>query len=75
MTLWFRGLALAAITLLMLGLHLVRLRSLRQRNAVLEQLEGQREQALARAARGGYSVALLYIDLDRFKEVNDTMPP
>ncbi len=30
------------------------------------------QQALARAARGGYSVALLYIDLDRFKEVNDT---
>jgi signal transduction histidine kinase/ligand-binding sensor domain-containing protein len=49
MTLWFRGLALAAIAMLMLGLHIVRLRSLRQRNAVLEQLESQREQALARA--------------------------
>ena len=38
MTLWFRALALAAIALLALGLHVTRLRSLRQRNAVLEQL-------------------------------------
>ncbi len=30
------------------------------------------QQALARAARNGHNVALLYIDLDRFKEVNDT---
>ena len=30
------------------------------------------QQALARAVRGGHSVALLYLDLDRFKEVNDT---
>jgi signal transduction histidine kinase len=51
MTLWFRGLALAAVAALALALHLVRLRSLRRRNAVLEQLEEQREQALARARR------------------------
>ncbi len=56
MTLWFRVLALAAIALLALGLHVARLRSLRQRNAVLEELEGQREQALARA---GHSQAEL----------------
>ncbi len=30
------------------------------------------QQALARAARSGTSVALLYLDMDRFKEVNDT---
>src|SRR6185295_15997137 len=30
------------------------------------------QQALSRAARGGTSVALLYLDMDRFKEVNDT---
>ncbi|MFT3906927.1 MAG: EAL domain-containing protein [Steroidobacteraceae bacterium] len=30
------------------------------------------QQALARALRGGYGVALLYIDMDKFKEVNDT---
>jgi len=37
--------------LLALGVHLARLRSLRQRNAVLEQLQLQREQALADARR------------------------
>lgn len=30
------------------------------------------QQALARAARSGTSVALLYLDMDHFKEVNDT---
>ncbi len=51
MTAWFRGLALAAVVLLALGVHLVRLRSLRARNAVLERLQSQREQALADARR------------------------
>jgi len=51
MTLWFRGLLLAAVAALVLALHLARLRSLRLRNAVLEQLEAQREQALERARR------------------------
>jgi len=51
MTTWFRGLALAAAVLLALGVHLVRLRSLRARNAVLERLQSQREQALADARR------------------------
>jgi len=30
------------------------------------------QQAIARAHRGGTGVALLYLDLDRFKDVNDT---
>jgi diguanylate cyclase (GGDEF)-like protein/PAS domain S-box-containing protein len=30
------------------------------------------QQAIARALRSGYGVALLYIDMDKFKEVNDT---
>ena len=51
MTLWFRGLVLAAVAALVLALHLARLRSLRLRNAVLERLEAQREQALERARR------------------------
>jgi signal transduction histidine kinase/ligand-binding sensor domain-containing protein len=51
MTLWFRGLALAAVVLLALTVHLVRLRSLRSRNRVLEQLQLQREQALADVRR------------------------
>jgi len=63
MTLWFRALALAAIAMLMLGLHIVRLRSLRQRNAALEQLEGQREQALARARRSQAELEEAYAGL------------
>ncbi|NJD30410.1 MAG: hypothetical protein FIB04_00780 [Gammaproteobacteria bacterium] len=38
MTAWFRGLALAAAVLLALGVHVVRLRSLRERNSMLRQL-------------------------------------
>jgi diguanylate cyclase (GGDEF)-like protein/PAS domain S-box-containing protein len=30
------------------------------------------QQAIARALKGGTSLALLYLDMDRFKEVNDT---
>ena len=30
------------------------------------------QQAIARALRGGHAIALLYLDMDRFKEVNDT---
>jgi diguanylate cyclase (GGDEF)-like protein/PAS domain S-box-containing protein len=30
------------------------------------------QQAIARGLRGGHVVALLYLDLDRFKEINDT---
>jgi len=63
MTLWFRALALAAIAMLILGLHLVRLRSLRQRNAALEHLEGQREQALARARRSQAELEEAYAGL------------
>ena len=63
MTLWFRALALTAFVLLLLGWHLVRLRALRRRNAVLEQLEGQREQALARAHRSQAELEEAYAGL------------
>ena len=36
------------------------------------QFQHSLQQAIARARRSGRSLALLYIDLDRFKEVNDT---
>ena len=36
------------------------------------QFQHQLQQAIARARRGHRSLALLYLDLDRFKEVNDT---
>jgi signal transduction histidine kinase len=49
MTPWFRGLAIVTAVLLAIGIHLIRLRSLRERNAVLERLQLQREQALADA--------------------------
>jgi signal transduction histidine kinase len=45
MTNWFRGLALAAAVLLALVLHVVRLRSLRERNAMLRQLTVRLESA------------------------------
>ncbi len=45
------------------------LTGLPNRRALTEQLD----LALARARRGGLAVALLSIDLDRFKEVNDTL--
>ncbi len=35
-------------------------------------LEDRLERALAHAARGGHKVAVVLLDLDRFKEVNDT---
>jgi signal transduction histidine kinase len=45
MTTWFRGLALAVAVLLALGVHLVRLRSLRGRNALLRQLAARLQSA------------------------------
>jgi signal transduction histidine kinase len=62
-TTWFRVLAIAAIVLLALGLHLTRLRSLRLRNAVLEQLQQQREQAFAQAERSQRELEEAYAGL------------
>ena len=45
------------------------LTGLANRSAFLERLEG----AIARADRQGSGVAVLYLDLDRFKEVNDAL--
>ncbi len=45
------------------------LTGLANRAAFLERLEG----AIARADREGLGVAVLYLDLDRFKEVNDSL--
>ena len=36
-------------------------------------LTEQLDQAIARAARSGNKAALLYLDLDKFKEVNDML--
>ena len=47
MTTWFRGLAVVAALLLAFALHRVRLRSLRERNVVLERLQDEREEAHA----------------------------
>ena len=45
------------------------LTGLANRTSFLERLEG----AIARADREGSGVAILYLDLDRFKEVNDSL--
>jgi signal transduction histidine kinase/ligand-binding sensor domain-containing protein len=66
MTPWFRGLALAAVALLALAIHAARLRTLRARNAVLEQLQSQREQALADARRSQAELAEAYAGLQQF---------
>ena len=50
-TRWFRALAIAAIVLLAVALHLLRLRGLRRRNAALVRLEQERMEALERANR------------------------
>jgi signal transduction histidine kinase/ligand-binding sensor domain-containing protein len=49
MTAWFRALAAISLILLALGVHSARMRTLKSRNAVLENLEQQRERALERA--------------------------
>jgi signal transduction histidine kinase/streptogramin lyase len=48
---WFRAFALGATVLLLVTLHLLRLRGLRRRNAALMLLQRQREEALERANR------------------------
>ena len=62
-TTWFRVLAFSAVVLLALGLHLTRLRSLRRRNVVLEQLQRQREHALAQAERSQRELEEAYAGL------------
>lgn len=49
--------------------HFDRLTNLPNRQYFQEQLDA----ALGRASRGGYKVALYFIDLDNFKTVNDTL--
>jgi signal transduction histidine kinase/ligand-binding sensor domain-containing protein len=49
MTPWFRAAAAVSLLLLAVGLHLARMHTLESRNAVLENLEQQRERALERA--------------------------
>ncbi len=63
MTAWFRGLALVLVVLLGLGVPLLRLRSLRARNAVLERLQLQREQALGDARRSQAELEVAYAGL------------
>ena len=62
-TTWFRVLAFSTVVLLALGLHLTRLRALRRRNAVLEQLQRQREHALAQAERSQRELEEAYAGL------------
>jgi signal transduction histidine kinase len=63
MTPWFRALAAALVVLLVLGVHRARLRSLRRRNARLERLKRQREQALERAGHSQRELEEAYAGL------------
>ena len=49
MTSWFRGLVVVSLAVLVLLAHLARTAALRRRNAALQQLQNEREQALASA--------------------------
>ncbi|HET9473647.1 MAG TPA: two-component regulator propeller domain-containing protein, partial [Steroidobacteraceae bacterium] len=62
-TTWFRVLVFLAVGLLALGVHLTRLRTLRRRNAVLEQLQQQRGHALAQAERSQRELEEAYVGL------------
>jgi signal transduction histidine kinase len=53
---WFRALAIAATVMLLAALHLLRLRSLRRRNAALVRLEKERLEALERASRSQHDL-------------------
>ncbi|WP_226663529.1 two-component regulator propeller domain-containing protein [Microbulbifer aggregans] len=57
MTTWFRGGAVALLIMLALALHNLRMRELRRRNQVLEQLRKQREGALQKAEISGRQLA------------------
>jgi signal transduction histidine kinase/streptogramin lyase len=63
MTPWFRALAAAALLLLGFGLHTQRMRKLKARNAVLEELERQRELALERARISQHELEEAYAGL------------
>jgi signal transduction histidine kinase/ligand-binding sensor domain-containing protein len=63
MTPWFRGLIVAALVLQGFGLHTVRMRSLKARNAVLESRKSQRELALERARSSQHELEEAYAGL------------
>jgi signal transduction histidine kinase/ligand-binding sensor domain-containing protein len=63
MTLWFRALALTLAALLIFALHRAQMRALQRRNAVLEELQRQREQALGRANRSQRELEEAYAGL------------
>jgi diguanylate cyclase (GGDEF)-like protein len=80
---WFYGLVIAALVLLGFALHALRERQRRMRHQAFHDpltglpnrtlLDEKSNVALAEAARKGSSMAILFLDLDGFKRVNDTM--
>jgi diguanylate cyclase (GGDEF)-like protein len=80
---WFYAIAVIGLMLLGVALNTLRLRQMQIRHQVHHDaltglanrvlLERRAEEAMARAQKNRHAIAILFLDLDGFKSVNDTL--